>query len=700
MPLAETARLAAELSLKGNFAGQLKGAERALGGFDTKLSQTQGRAYKAGQQIGTGIQNAAKIAAVGVGLLASQVAFGLRSLSGLEDVVAQTNAVLKSTSGVSGETAASVRALANNYEQLNATIDDTIIQSGENLLLTFTNIRKNAFEPALKAALDMNVALGKGPDGLTDTVRILGKALNDPQKGLTALQRIGITFTAGQKAQITAALKANDTFKAQGIILAELNKRFGGSFIAGGQTTKGKIALFGDAIDDLQRALATALLPAINKVSVALTHFLADPKVIAGVTQLGDKIGSLFSNQNLTAGAGVLKGLFDTAQRMAPAVEAAASTIGKVVGVAVSAFKALPPELQTLLVAGLAVNKLTGGLVTNIAGGLIGAILGQLKSSVVGITAGVVNVNGGIGGGAGDLIGKAAGGAGLAGLGIGVGTVAVLAIAPAALIGLSLAIVKASDPTGAQALAGKAATAAARGIHDDNNKALIALQKIQANTAATAGKLADDIAKAIQTSSTADQPGKLADDLALVQIALHANTDALRASSAATKFSAAKIHDIISADQKARGITHGGISTSIDPRLRFLALNKAGSKDAAVANALALGFERHVTPLFRKTDQIPRAIKALQQDQHQLLAHGDTKNAAIIGGDIVRLQAELSRRLAVAARRAAQTTQAIKDKALAVSITNKNYLTVNGRTFRASADRYVSVFNNTLHGEA
>ena len=330
-------------------------------------------------------------------MLASQVVFGLNSLSKLEGVTTQTNAALKSTGAVSGQTAEGIRTMSTALENLNATIDDTVIQAGANLLLTFTNIRGKAFEPTLQAALDMNQALGGGPDGLAGVVTILGKALNDPLKGLTALGRKGVTFTADQKAQIAAAVKAGDTYKAQGVILAELQKRYAGSFLAGGQTTTGKIAGFTDAIDDLQRALATALLPAIGKVATSLKTFLANPAVIRGISDLGTKIASLFSDANLTTGANVLKGLFTTIQSSMPVIESAAGTLGNVIGVAVAAFRSLPPELQALAVAGFAINKLTGGLVTNIAGGLISAVISSFKG-LMNVNAAVVNVNGPVAG--------------------------------------------------------------------------------------------------------------------------------------------------------------------------------------------------------------------------------------------------------------------------------------------------------------
>jgi hypothetical protein len=402
---AETARLIASLELKDMFSGTSDKIDRSLGRLDKGFARTQGRAYKAGAQIGTGIKSGAIIAAGAIGFLASQTLAGIRELGKLETATAQTNAVLASTKGVAGQTAVSVRALAEEYEGLNATIDDKVIQSGENLLLTFTKIRKDAFEPALVAALNLNTRLGGGEGGLQNTIKLVGKALNDPLKGLGALSKAGITFDKQQTDQIKTLVKNNDLLGAQNLILAELGKRYGGAFAAEGKTAEGTLKGIGDAVEDLQKALATGLFPVVQKVLPKIRFALADPKVIAEITKLGDGIAGLFSDENLAAGADFLKGAFETAKEAAPVVTEAAKATFALVKAAVGVFKSLPPELQKLAVGAFAVNKLTGGLVTNIGGAIAGGLASFLAKSFTGgmnVNAGVVNVSGAgaVGGGA------------------------------------------------------------------------------------------------------------------------------------------------------------------------------------------------------------------------------------------------------------------------------------------------------------
>src|SRR5689334_24230923 len=108
MATAETARLIASLELKDLFTKQISGAEKSLNSFDKKLSSSQTRAYQAGAQIGIGIRRTAAIAVGAIGFLATNVALGVSSLEKLDTVVAQTNAVLKSTKGAAGENAQAI----------------------------------------------------------------------------------------------------------------------------------------------------------------------------------------------------------------------------------------------------------------------------------------------------------------------------------------------------------------------------------------------------------------------------------------------------------------------------------------------------------------------------------------------------------------------------------------------------------------
>jgi len=204
----------------------------------------------------------ANIAGNAIGFLSSQIGDMFQQSMDAQAGLAQTNQVIASTKGVAGETAQAVLDLATKYSHLTKFSDDTV-QSASNMLLTFTNIGKNVFPMATKTVLDMSQALGQ--DTKNSAIQ-LGKALNDPLTGITALQRVGVTFTQGQKDSIKAMMQHGDIAKAQGVILKELQTEFGGSAEAAGKTFPGQLKILGQSFDDLKQNVGDAVIPILQKL--------------------------------------------------------------------------------------------------------------------------------------------------------------------------------------------------------------------------------------------------------------------------------------------------------------------------------------------------------------------------------------------------------------------------------------------------
>lgn len=350
---ADIQKLVTELVLRDNMSGALN---RTSGNVNRFSSQVQ-------QGVGSAVTNLTRLGVVAAGVLSVNVVAGIRSLQELEEVTAATNAVIASTGGVAGVTADQIRNLAEKYEGLNATIDDKVIQSAENLLLTFPAITEDAFEPALEAALNLNEALGGGEEGLQGVIIQVGKALQDPTRGLLALRRSGVSFTEQQEEQIEALVEANDLFGAQTIILGELQRQFGGQFAAAGDTATGKFARFRDVIEDLQMTLASALLPAIERVTVKLTDLLSDPAVTADIASIGANLADAFDSAVEIAGNLPWQQIGDAFRLMGTGSKAL-----------LDAFTGLPAWVQTAVLTGWGLNKLTGGALTGLAGTAISIV--------------------------------------------------------------------------------------------------------------------------------------------------------------------------------------------------------------------------------------------------------------------------------------------------------------------------------------
>lgn len=168
---------------------------------------------------------------------------------------AQLGAVLASTGEIAGVTAEKAIELSKAFQK-QTTFGDEAILSAENMLLTFTNIKDNIFPEATKTVLDMSVALGQ--DTKNSAIQ-LGKALNDPILGVTALRKVGVNFTEQQQDQIKVLVESGRTLEAQKIILKELGTEFGGSASAQAETFAGKIAQMKENVGDLKEEIGKGL---------------------------------------------------------------------------------------------------------------------------------------------------------------------------------------------------------------------------------------------------------------------------------------------------------------------------------------------------------------------------------------------------------------------------------------------------------
>lgn len=243
------------------FTGDVSSLQRSIGQVEGKLG---------GLKRGLGLLG--KAAALGVGAAVAGVgAIGVeavKSLARIEKIGAQTDAVIRSTGGAAGVTRKHIDNLAGSLEALTS-VEAESITEGQNLLLTFTRIQNKAgegndvFDQATKAMVDMSVAMGTD---MKSASMLVGKALNDPIKGMTALTRAGVQFSDEQKTAIARMVEMGDVAGAQKVILGELNTQFGGSAEALGNTMAGRIERIKHQFGTLSETLAAKLLPTVERL--------------------------------------------------------------------------------------------------------------------------------------------------------------------------------------------------------------------------------------------------------------------------------------------------------------------------------------------------------------------------------------------------------------------------------------------------
>ena len=236
-------------------SGTLKDVNGQIDGMATKSSKLGGM-LKGGLALGA----VAGVAAVGA--LGTVLAQSVKEAQAAQEVTAQLDAVLKSTGGAAGMTRDALEEQALALSKVTRFEDDAIL-AGNAVMLTFTNIGKDIFPRATQATLDLSTAFGMD---LQSATMMVGKALNDPIAGITALSRAGVQFTVDQKAMIKSMVEAGDAAGAQQLILAELEKQIGGSAVAAGSTMTGQMEIMKNALGNVKEQIGGALLPVLTEM--------------------------------------------------------------------------------------------------------------------------------------------------------------------------------------------------------------------------------------------------------------------------------------------------------------------------------------------------------------------------------------------------------------------------------------------------
>lgn len=271
-------------------------ASREISGVADTAERTSKRTRGALGGIGSGLRAVVGVAAAAaagmevVGLAGDAIAEAREA----QKVGATTAQIIKATGGAAKVTADQVGALAERISNKTG-VDDEAVQSAANLLLTFKQVRNEAgkgsqiFDRATAAAQDLAAA---GFGDANGAAKMLGKALNDPTKGISALGRAGVTFTEAQKKQIKALQASGDMLGAQKIIMAEVEGQVGG--VAEKTATAGEKmrTMWGNT----KEQLGTMLLPLIDKFAGVMTTTVL-PGVqgfLSMVERQGPALGSTF----------------------------------------------------------------------------------------------------------------------------------------------------------------------------------------------------------------------------------------------------------------------------------------------------------------------------------------------------------------------------------------------------------------------
>jgi hypothetical protein len=395
--LGERAVLVAELQLVDKFSGTAKKALSGLNKIDTAASRTGKGFYTLGAGIGTAIRRGTVLAIGALATLSALVAKSVREGQEVQKVnLLFANAVKASGAVTSDQTAKLVAQqdallrLTGQDDELIATIQTRLIQ------MRATGKQTLALTPLIVAA---SRATGKDPTAVTLAV---GKALNG---NTGALGRLGIVLpkiTAEQKKAITENKKLTAAQKeaALGTIvydmaLAELQKRFGGVNAALSGTLETRLAVLKERLASIREDFGLKLIPVLTRIVTVVSGPVVDAfdKFISRITP--DILGGLDQFAAALEGGAAeeaINGITDALGTMIDLLKIAAAPVKAIVG----AFMSLPKGLQTALVAGFAVNKLSGGMIGQGIGQIVGGAFQRGGSPANPMY--VADVTGGLGG--------------------------------------------------------------------------------------------------------------------------------------------------------------------------------------------------------------------------------------------------------------------------------------------------------------
>src|SRR5665213_613618 len=212
----------------------------------------------------------------------------------------QINNTLKNTNDAVGLTITQLQKMADaNAKGLPITASMNL--AAENTLLTYKAIGKDVFPAASAQIANLATAMAntKGQtvansEEMAQAAKLLGKGLEDPATGMTALSKVGVKFSADQVAAVKAlettktvteklvptlnshgkmvekltkvTEKTTDVAAAQKLMMSDLADVVQGKASTSADTFSGKLAI-------IKKTMAEDLIPAIQKVEKILEDF-------------------------------------------------------------------------------------------------------------------------------------------------------------------------------------------------------------------------------------------------------------------------------------------------------------------------------------------------------------------------------------------------------------------------------------------
>jgi len=241
----------------------------------------------------------------------------LRATNENAAALAQLDNIVRLTGEGAGFTTAQLAQMSTEMSRASTT-SSAAVQGGLTRLLAYTNIQGDSFLRAAQAALDMSETL---KIDMTSAAETLGRALDDPINGLTALSRQGFKFGPSQQMVIDQMVRTNDIAGAQAIVLDVIESNYENAAKAARGTLGGALSALKNEFDDqiaLTNESSSGLARFINTITEhmpkafdVLAQFFGGFKLVVldideaiakaelGMVKLVDRVFGRFSNADV-----------------------------------------------------------------------------------------------------------------------------------------------------------------------------------------------------------------------------------------------------------------------------------------------------------------------------------------------------------------------------------------------------------------
>lgn len=282
------------------------------------------------------------------------------------DELAQLQAVLKSTGQQAGYSQQQLLDMASSMASATTLAAGDIVRA-QTRLLSYTGIVGEVFPRALQTAIDQSVRLGESVEQSAETV---GKALDKPSQGVTALTKQGFKFTEQQREQMKVLEASGRVGAAQAIVLDAMSESYAGAAASARDTFGGAITAIGNALRDLLDGSSGAGLASATSGLNELVRSLSGPEVKLAFADLSRSVLELvgaFAQFIAQDGARAMRVLIEVAALLARNIDVLVVAVGtalaaRAVPLAIAGVQALIVWLTSLRAGMVAATASAAGL--------------------------------------------------------------------------------------------------------------------------------------------------------------------------------------------------------------------------------------------------------------------------------------------------------------------------------------------------